>query len=75
MIKIIRQTIYLLILHWSNFNSPLTAASRFALISPVEKSPRVWALQLAAEDRRIGLIDRLTKVIADSRHITHPVRD
>lgn len=36
------------------------------------------ALLLAAVDRRIGLIDRLTKAIADSRHasyITHPMRD
>jgi hypothetical protein len=36
------------------------------------------ALILSALDRRIGLIDRLTGAIADSRHtsyITHPMRD
>lgn len=43
-----------------------------------EVSSDVGALLLAAVDRRIGLIDRLTGAIADSRHasyITHPLRD
>jgi len=43
-----------------------------------EISSDVGALLLAAVDRRIGLIDRMTSAIADSRHasyITHPLRD
>lgn len=43
-----------------------------------EISSDLGALLLAAVDRRIGLIDRLTQAIADSRHasyITHPLRD
>ncbi len=43
-----------------------------------EISSDLGALLLAAVDRRIGLIDRLTGAIADSRHasyITHPMRD
>lgn len=41
-------------------------------------SSDLGALILAALDRRIGLIDRLTLAITDSRHpsyITHPMRD
>jgi len=43
-----------------------------------EVSSDLGALLLAAVDRRIGLIDRLTGAIVDSRHasyITHPLRD
>lgn len=43
-----------------------------------EISADLGALLLAAVDRRIGLIDRLTVAIADSRHasyITHSMRD
>ena len=43
-----------------------------------EISSDLGALLLAAVDRRIGLIDRLTGAIADSRHasyITHSMRD
>jgi len=43
-----------------------------------EVSSDLGALILSALDRRIGLIDRLTGAIADSRHtsyITHPMRD
>lgn len=43
-----------------------------------EISSDLGALLLATVDRRIGLIDRLTGAIADSRHpgyITHPLRD
>ena len=43
-----------------------------------EISSDLGALLLAAVDRRIGLIDRLTEAIADSRHpsyIIHPMRD
>jgi hypothetical protein len=43
-----------------------------------ETSSDLGALLLASVDRRIGLIDRLTGAIADSRHasyIKHPMRD
>ena len=43
-----------------------------------EVSSDLGALLLASVDRRIGLIDRLTAAIADSRHasyIKHPMRD
>jgi hypothetical protein len=43
-----------------------------------EVSSDLGALLLAAVDRRIGLIDRLTEAVSDSRHpsyITHPMRD
>jgi len=43
-----------------------------------EVSSDLGALVLSAVDRRIGLIDRLTGAIADSRdprYITHPLRD
>jgi len=43
-----------------------------------EVSSDLGALLLAAVDRRIGLIDRLTQAVTDSRHpsyITHSMRD
>ncbi len=43
-----------------------------------EVSSDLGALLLAAVDRRIGLIDRLTEAVSDSRHpsyITHSMRD
>ena len=43
-----------------------------------EVSSDLGALTLAAVDRRIGLLERLTRAVMDSRHpsyITHPLRD